>query len=196
MGSNLIVLDVETTGIPSKRACSYKDSEAFENARMIELGYVVLSADGQQLLKERSVLVRSVDRVENSEIHGITTLDLIERGISIEEALEMLEKDLVGVGTIVAHNIAFDTKILQSEMYRCKGNSKMIDDFVGKAKICTMLYGKEIMGVRKWPKLTELYSFLTGENLLQTHRALDDVRATVKCFRMMFAPVINSISSS
>jgi DNA polymerase III epsilon subunit-like protein len=196
MGSNLIVLDVETTGLPSKRACSYKDSEAFENARMIELGYVVLSADGQQLLKERGVLVRSVDRVENSEIHGITTLDLIERGISIEEALEMLEKDLVGVGTIVAHNIAFDTKILQSEMYRCKGNSKMIDDFVGKAKICTMLYGKEIMGVRKWPKLTELYSFLTGENLLQTHRALDDVRATVKCFRMMFAPVINSISSS
>jgi DNA polymerase III epsilon subunit-like protein len=196
MGSNLIVLDVETTGLPSKRACSYKDSEAFENARMIELGYLVLSADGQQLLKERSVLVRSVDRVENSEIHGITTLDLIERGISIEEALEMLEKDLVGVGTIVAHNIAFDTKILQSEMYRCKGNSKMIDDFVGKAKICTMLYGKEIMGVRKWPKLTELYSFLTGENLLQTHRALDDVRATVKCFRMMFAPVINSISSS
>lgn len=187
MGTNLMVLDVETTGLPSKRSCSYKELEAFENARLIELGYIVLSADGRQLIKEKSVLVRSVDCVENSEIHGITTLDLIERGVSTEEALEMLEKDLVGVGTIVAHNIEFDTKILQSEIYRSKGDSKLITDFVGKAKICTMMYGKEIMGVKKWPKLTELYAFLTGENLHQTHRALDDVRATVKCFRMMFA---------
>lgn len=196
MGTNLMVFDVETTGLPSKRSCSYKDLEVFEKARMIELGYIVLSADCQQVLKERSVLVRTVDRVENSEIHGITTLDLIERGVSTEEALKMLEEDLLGVGTIVAHNLEFDTKILQSEMYRCKGNSKMIDDFVGKAKICTMLYGKEIMGVKKWPKLTELYAFLTGENLCQTHRALDDVCATVKCFRMMFAPIVNNTSSS
>lgn len=186
MGDNLIIFDVETTGLPSKRSCSYKDMEAFENARMIELGYIVLSGDGHRVLQERSLLIRSVDRVDNSEIHGITMDDLLEKGVDMQQALEMLETDLQGVGTIVAHNLDFDQKIVLSEIYRLKGNVPLIDEIGKKARICTMLYGKEIMGIKKWPKLTELYGFLTGKELHQTHRALDDVRATVDCFCVMF----------
>lgn len=187
MGNNVLVFDVETTGLPARRLCSYKDLEAFSNARVIELGYMVLSPNCEQIVRERSLLIRSVDRVDNSHIHGITTADIMERGVPVEEALRLFKDDLEEVDTIVAHNLEFDQKILQSEIFRAKGNDILIEDISRKNKLCTMLYGKEIMGVKKWPKLVELYKFLTGKRLEQTHRALDDVRACAECLCLMFS---------
>lgn len=189
MSSNLMVIDVETSGLPSKRSCSFKELDAFQDARIIELAYVILSADLDQVMKERSLLIRSVDVINNSDIHGITMEDLRREGVSITSALDQLAKDLESVNTIVAHNLEFDLKILRSEIYRQYGNGPLLDDIAKKQNICTMLYGKEIMQVKKWPKLKELYAFLTGNELNQTHRALDDVYSCVRCFRAMFAKV-------
>lgn len=189
MSSNVMVLDVETSGLPSKRSCSFKELDAFQDARIIELAYVILNADMSQVIKEQSVLIRSVDVINNSDIHGITMEDLRREGVSITDALDQLRTDLAQVNTVVAHNLEFDLKILRAEIYREYGNGALLDDIAKKQKICTMLYGKEIMQMKKWPKLKELYSFLTGEELIQTHRALDDVYSCVRCFRAMFAKV-------
>lgn len=189
MSSNLMVIDVETSGLPSKRSCSFKELDAFQDARIIELAYVILNADLNQVIKERSVLIRSVDVITNSNIHGITMEDLRRDGVAITSALDQLRTDLAEVNTVVAHNLEFDLKILQSETYRQYGNGPLLDEISKKQKICTMLYGKEIMQVKKWPKLKELYSFLIGKELIQTHRALDDVYSCVRCFRAMFAKV-------
>lgn len=184
---NLMVIDVETSGLPKRRRCSYAQLDNFDDSRMIELAYVVYDPSLMEVIKERSWLIRSVDVVENSEIHGISTEDLLRDGVDVREALGEMKEDLASVDTIAAHNIEFDITIVCSEIFRDNPSSSMLGLIEGKQKICTMLYGQEIMRMKKWPKLTELYVFLTGEELVQTHRALDDVRSCARCFDLMFA---------
>lgn len=87
---------------------------------------------------------------------------------------------------LVAHNIGFDYNVLGAEMLRYKMS-------VGKKlnQICTMeastnycqLPGK--YGKFKWPKLDELHRKLFGADFEGAHDALDDVKATSRCFFAM-----------
>lgn len=187
--SNVMIIDVETSGLPKRSGCSYAKLENFDQARMIELGYVVYDPTLTEVIRERSWLIRSVEVVENSEIHGITAEDLMREGVAVREALRVIGEDLASVNAIAAHNLQFDITILRSEIFRDNPSSPLLALIEGKQKICTMLYGQEVMRTKKWPKLTELYSFLTGEELEQTHRALDDVRSCARCFELMFTKI-------
>ena len=85
---------------------------------------------------------------------------------------------------MVAHNIAFDTPVLVSEMNRYKITAQNKTS----TKICTMKSTVDFCklpsprGGYKWPKLIELHNVLFGVGFDGAHDALEDVRATVRCF--------------
>ena len=72
---------------------------------------------------------------------------------------------------IIAHNLPFDFDVFRMELKRNK-ITRVCPPSIG---ICTVQEYSAQFG--KYPKLFELYEFLTGKKLVQTHRAFDDVEA-------------------
>ncbi len=84
---------------------------------------------------------------------------------------------------LVAHNISFDEKIVGAEFLR----NKMPDSLASRKKICTMQGTTNFCKIDgpygyKWPKLSELYLKLFGENFEEAHNAYVDIHTTAKCF--------------
>ncbi|RZD41721.1 MAG: hypothetical protein CXT73_04420, partial [Methanobacteriota archaeon] len=85
-----------------------------------------------------------------SDIHGITTEKMLEKGENIVDVLKLFTKDLLDSNYIIAHNINFDKTIIQAEYIR---NNKI--DWIGrhrKEEYCTMANSKEICSIIKKTK--------------------------------------------
>jgi DNA polymerase-3 subunit alpha len=180
-----LIFDVETTGLPSKRNPIPYDFDKFEQARMIEIAYIIVNNDNGKILKEYTALIKhdTYITVDNSDIHGITTENLLMEGVPINNVLNDFSKDLETVDTIVAHNLNFDINILLSELYRKYNHHKYcIGMIYTKNSYCTMLNGQKYLNESKWPKLTYLYSKIVGKDWTQTHRALDDTKKCYACY--------------
>ena len=181
-----LVFDVETSGLPFNFNSKFFVLDDYENARLIELGYMVLDEAGTVLKSKEFLINDTVNELSNTHIHGITLDDLKDRGVPTETAFEEFYQDLQHVQVLVAHNIRFDTNIMLSECQRNLTQFRTLKNTIrSKPLFCTMLHGKEVMKVRKWPKLLELYEHLTSKQIVQTHRALDDVKLCAECYQIM-----------
>ena len=182
---NKLFIDTETTGLPKMKGFNKYYSPSllnyYDNARIIEIGYVIFSNDNIKI-KEVNVLIKPDNFIiSNTPIHGITTEEAINKGTDIKIVLLELEKDLENVDTIIAHNISFDINIIFSECYRIK-NTNLIEKFKLKNYICTMKLGQSFMKCKKYPKLIELHKYLFNNDIVQNHRALSDVIICYECY--------------
>lgn len=136
---------------------------------------------------------------ESIAIHGITHEMAMERGVPFGTIIDHLFADInralsvtsstTGPVRLVAHNLDFDFNILCSELYR-RGMLERIAELKPLKKFCTMLEGQKLMGVSKWPKLAELYRYVTnGEEITNAHNAMYD---TIHCHRCYTELVSNA----
>jgi len=179
---NYMVLDTETTGIPLTR--NPKEIDKFNNARLIELGYIIFDKDNNKIKEFNSLIKPNQFIINNTHIHNITTDEATNNGNNLEYVLEILLKDLDLVDTIIGHNISFDICILLSECYRIKNNN-LINNINLKNKICTMDMGKKFYKLDKNPKLIDLYKISTNKNIIQNHRAISDCLLCFECYYHM-----------
>ena len=132
-----------------------------------------------------------------SNIHGITTEIAKEKGAPIKEVIEKFMEDVYAANTLVGHNIAFDRRVINTELIRLRLNNEYDDtnsyDFDSKESICTMkestLYceipSRNYYHPYKQPKLQELHKKLFGCEFEDAHNSMSDVKATLKCFKEM-----------
>ena len=122
-----------------------------------------------------------------AQIHGINNAKAMTEGVNYFDVLRELDNVLIGVNTIVSHNLNFDYNVLQAEYYRYEVPSSL----QYKKQICTMKASTEFCklpgkgkypGSFKWPRLDELYDVLFHEPLERKHDAREDVLACAKCF--------------
>lgn len=189
----LLFFDTETTGTPADFNAPAADLKNWP--RLVQLAWVIYD-DKQNLLSENSEVIKpsgfDIPR-EASKIHGITNKIAFETGADLDKTLRIFHGHLIEVDIIIAHNISFDEKIISSEFIR----NHMEDIVPVKQKYCTMKNTVDFCKLTgpygyKWPKLIELYSKLFDSDFNQ-HNALDDVRATAKCFwEMQRRGIINS----
>lgn len=183
-----LFFDTETTGFPMRKGFNsyYHPSMVnyYNSSRLIEIAYIICDEEKKIIKSVNNIIKPDSFKIENSHIHGITQKHAEYEGIDIKKAIKTLEDDIKDVNTMVAHNIMFDLNILISECYRIENKDviKMIND---KNHICTMDMGKNHLNLKKSPKLTELYKTLFNEEFTQTHRALSDSEACMKCFYEM-----------
>lgn len=154
--------------------------------RMIQLAYIATDEIGKVLSEDNWIIKPNgfiIPKVV-SDIHGITNEIAHEKGVELEEVLDNLIHVLDdNIETLVAHNMAYDEKIIGAEFLRIKKYNHIHP----RAKICTMLASKTFCALPgpygfKWPKLDELHRKLFQEDFVGAHDALFDIRATVKCF--------------
>lgn len=129
-------------------------------------------------------------------VHGITMKDANARGVpewdAIMALLELIEK----ADLIVAHNLAFDWKILNIAAARFLNEAAMSRlSASARSAYCTMEASRDLCRIPptqkmldagfsqfKSPRLEEAYQILLGQEMTGAHNALHDVTACRRVF--------------
>lgn len=198
MAFRILVIDVETTGLPKKRGCPATDVENWPYPVQVAWMLFKCSHAGRpgRILQRRSHLVRpdgwSIPP-ETTAIHGISHEHALEKGISLKDVIHEVQTVASTTDAICCHNTAFDLPVLISAGIRA-GVSPSQQVITKKPTICTMEIGKQICGIireyngkygpfrkLKPPRLSELYEHLFGTPFVgRLHDAAEDCRATVE----------------
>lgn len=181
--SVVMVFDTETSGIPPKSAQPC-DFEKYNDARLIELAYIIYDNDVKVL--EKTMIVKPDFEISNSDIHGITKQFALDNGIPISDVMESFYRDVMPVDVLVGHNVSFDISIMLSESHRL-GRSDVIDKINKCEMVCTLEKSRKYFGTTTNTGLTlsNVYMKLFGEAPGVVHRALDDVILCSKCYNKM-----------
>ena len=168
----IVIFDTETTGLPKPSVIS-----AEGQPKIIELGAIKVSPSGEEI-ETLSLLFNPKEKLEEkiTKITGLTDEDLRDKP-TFAESLPEIRRFFEGVGEAVAHNAQFDKSMLIWELERAACNDFPLPDrFTCSANEYQFLFGYV-------PSLAHLYKHSTGEELAQTHRALDDAFALLEVLR-------------
>ncbi len=163
----ILAFDFETTGL----SC--------HNDRIIEIGAILLEKNESgnfHIIDELNVLIKQDLLLPEKiiEITGITDKLLQEEGISEEQALEKFRKLHRKDALLVAYNLSFDYSFLTTLYRRQLG----IPDLYVKNDLL------DVMAVYKdrhpYPHRLENAVLKYNVSVKSTHRALDDVKATLE----------------
>jgi len=175
----IMILDTETTGLPKERPFNPNNPKAYDGARMIELGYIIYDENNTEIKRFNKLIYHKRLSIKNSFIHGITQKMCYKKGESSEKVLDEFYEDLKNVDLLICHNISFDKNIILNEISRCN-MSDLYNELFNKKTLCTLEKTKELYGKRT--KLSTWYKNLFNDDIIQNHRALDDVIMTSKCY--------------
>jgi DNA polymerase III subunit epsilon len=180
----ILFFDCETTGLPRNYKAPVSDTANWP--RLVQLAWLVCDEDGTELEAKDFIVKPEGFKVpdEAAKLHGVSDERARKEGHPLPLVLGAFDKALSGSDLLVAHNIAYDEKIVGSEFWRHGQN----DPLAGKKKLCTMLSAVDFCrlpgnyGKYKWPKLKELHQKLFNCDFADAHNAIADIRATAKCF--------------
>ncbi len=179
----ILFFDTETTGLPKNWKAPVTDLDNWP--RLVQLAYLVYDFDGNLIHSCNEIVKPNGFTIpkDASKVHGITTDTANQRGSKIDEVFELFSIHLNRAKVIVAHNMAYDEKIIGSELIRM-GLENTLDS---KEKICTMESTVDLCKIDgpygyKWPKLEELHRFLFNHDFEGAHDAMADIQATARCF--------------
>lgn len=178
-GKKVFIFDLETTGLFDKiNASNYWMNEAFDKARIVEIGYYYSESfddiDNNNII--HSYLRKPTDftKIDQKaeQVHGLSIQKLKSEGILFSKILnkDLLYK-LVNCDYIVSHNINFDFSILLNELFRFGLNDTIQHLLYMKESnklVCTCI-------ASGYTKLDKLYSQIFNTNPNVTHRAGNDV---------------------
>jgi DNA polymerase-3 subunit epsilon len=175
--------DTETTDMPNWKIPSGDESQP----HLVSLCAIQCNEETEEIIQRVDLIIKSEgweSKPEAFETHGITKEFSIEVGVSESSAVAFL-LDLCSESIRVSHNRTFDQRIIRIALKRYF-DQQSIDQWASKDDhLCTMLSGKDAMGVKKWPSLSESYKYFTGEDLKGGHNATIDAKACMKIYFAM-----------
>lgn len=178
-----LFFDTETTGLPRDYNAPSSDTDNWP--RMVQLSWIMADGKGAEVATGNYIIRPEGFSIPKaaSDINGITTERAIREGEAASYVLDRFTRDLDDASMMVGHNIEFDIRIVGAEMIRLGR-----EDAVGKKPyICTMKVATDFCKLPgrhgyKWPRLEELYRKLFHKRFPGAHDAINDVRATLRCF--------------
>lgn len=179
-----LFFDTETTGKPKNYKASPREVDNWP--RVIQLAYALYNEDKELIYSNCDLIYPDGWEIPKEKFwidHGYSTEKSKAEGIPLQAALETFIPAIDTCDYLIAHNIDFDLPIVQAEMIRLEmvANNK-------PKRFCTMKSTTNICkipsssGGYKWPKLEELHRFLFNEDFDGAHDAMNDVKATARCF--------------
>lgn len=178
-----LFFDTETTGKPKNYKGDIKDLDNWP--RIIQLAWILCDDTGKELSSRCNLILPDGWEIPNEKFwidNGYSTEKSLKEGHAIAQELNEFKEAIDQCDVMIAHNLSFDVPVVSAEMLRAgvKANKR-------PGKFCTMLNTTNICKLEgpygyKWPKLEELHTFLFGESFDGAHDALEDVRATMRCF--------------
>lgn len=186
----VVVFDTETTGLPQGRVRPTERLAAWDGCRMVQIAWAVYQPMEPMRQGAGAFVIRPAGAFVVPEaaarIHGITTERAEREGQPVRQVLLRFLEALRGAGTLVAHNLAFDEGVVESELVRAGMGPGTQEWRVWESvprRVCTMRRGTAPGG--RWPRLAALYEQCFGEapDPSTLHRADVD---TELCARIFF----------
>lgn len=178
-----LFFDTETNGLPLDYRAPLTDLENWP--RMVQLAWLVMDDRGSEIASAEHIIRPDgfVIPAAATRVHGITTEMAMGKGVEIAGVLRTFASLAQESSVLVAHNMAFDEKILGVEFLR----AGLPNPLENKPRQCTMRSSTNYCGLPgprgyKWPTLSELHWFLFAESFRGAHTALADVRACARCY--------------
>ncbi|MGE0388105.1 MAG: 3'-5' exonuclease [Gammaproteobacteria bacterium] len=179
----LLFFDTETTGIPRNYKAPASDTRNWP--RLVQIAWLAVEEDGREIASAEHIVRPEgfVIPADAARVHGISTERAQREGVALAAVLDAIEAEMERASALIAHNVAFDEKILGAELLRA-GRRNVVE---GRPRRCTMQSSTDWCRLPgrygfKWPTLAELYAKLFAEELHGAHRALADVRACARCY--------------
>lgn len=193
-----LVFDSETSGLPLWREPSTHPGQP----HLVQLALVMVDDDHVEH-SAVSVIIKPDGWVisdEVAKIHGITHEIAMERGIPEADAVDMFVEHYTRSGRLIAHNIAFDRRIMRIALLRRGWARDLIEEMEKGPAVCTMRLADPIIKLpptdkmraagfnkTKAPNLGECIEFFHGEKLEGAHDALVDARACARVYQAIMA---------
>ena len=176
-----LIFDTETTGFPKNPNAPISDLDNWP--RVVQLAWQIHDSQGRLVSnKDYIIYPDGFDIPYNAtQIHGISTKKAKEEGKDLKVVLEEFNEDVNNSKVLIGHNIQFDLNITASEFHRLQLETpllktKSLDTQLISTPVCKLPGGRG--GGFKYPKLSELYTFLFKETFDEAHNATADVNAT------------------
>jgi len=181
-----LIFDTETTGLPKSWNAPMTDTDNWP--RCIQIAWQLHDEMGN-VLEHNDFLVKPDGfniPYDAERIHGISTDLAVEKGIPLEDGLQIFNEALQKTKFIVGQNLEFDINIMGCEFHRLGVENNLtklpiLDTCTERtALMCQIPGGRG--GKFKLPTLTELHTHLFGTGFGEAHNATADVEATTRCF--------------
>lgn len=180
--------DTETTGLWEKRLpCGHEGQP-----KLVQLAAILKDVETHREVMRIALVVYRPEPIPDAaaKVHGTTTEISQAIGVNEAAALDVFCDMVLAADLMVAHNIEFDTNIINNAARLLSGNPKL-DVFEGKKKFCTMLAGVPICKFPSkfghkgygWPKLEEAVRHLLGREPSDAHQAIGDA---IDCHDLFF----------
>ena len=172
----LLIFDTETNSLNPE-----PDGEILEfGAILLEKNKVSNKFD---IRKDINVLIKNKFPILNSHIHHITEEMCDKEGISKEEFFSLLSNIFGDYDDtlIIAYNTPFDMKFIKAFMKEMDSKYEVKNPTLDVLEIA-----KDRTGLKKGNKLCDMIIRYSIENVQNSHRALDDVEATLEVMRAMW----------
>lgn len=177
-----LVLDTETSGLPV-RGLPMDDPA---QPRIVQIGAVLFDSSFREVGTYRTLIKPDGWGIAEQarEVHGISIEDCQRYGIAIKAALLQVVEFIKVARHVIGHNLTFDEAMFQREMSLIKAT----DAGLTRSRLRkhdTMKTGAALMDDGLYPSLGKLHGLLTGQELPEAHDAIEDCRATWRCFRQL-----------
>lgn len=201
----IMFFDTETTGLFPKN-----NKDLLLYPYITQLCFVIYDVSTHRIVKcyNEYINIPSDIVIEPfiTKLTGITR-EKCNNGVRIVDALHEFYKSYMAIDSIVAHNLSFDVKMVETEIQRnfrdiLSVNTDIcfiFDDAIRNVnRFCTMILGKPVCNIVlpkrtpsgllmsetfvKVPKLSELYEKLFEKQFENSHNALYDTLACMRCF--------------
>ena len=184
-----LFFDTETTGFPQDKL----PLDDPVQPHMVQIAAILDDENGNTKASINIIINADCGLVPERayNIHKISEAIYKEFGVSYVVALASFISLVKCTDVIVAHNIAFDLKILKTAYARIDKLESFTSRIQSKPQYCTMLGTIDIVkipsargrGGYKWPKLDEAYRVLVNPaGFSGAHDALEDVKACREVF--------------
>ena len=171
----ITILDLETTGLVGA-----KGKDQLYQPHITE--FYAMQVDNKfNFVKDFETLIKPpvpISQFLEKKI-GITN-EMVVNAPTFLEVYKNIIKVFLGSHTIVAHNLSFDEEVLITELTRI---GKQFHFPYPPIKFCTVEQSMYIKGYRL--KNSELYKIATGKEIVNAHRAKNDVLATFESFKWL-----------
>ena len=170
-----LLFDTETTGLIKS------DSNKIEEQPYIIEIYACKIDDDYNMLGEFNTFIKPPVEVsrEITKITGITN-DMIKDAPNFSKVYGDLANFFVGVDEMIAHNLPFDRSMVANELVRV---NKLINFPWPIKHTCTVAMS---MGLeQRRLNLNALHKYATGKDIINAHRAKDDVHALVRSYHWL-----------
>ncbi len=194
----VLAFDTETTGLPENMNAPMINSAKWPY--IIQLSFILFDTEQKEILEYSDRIIKLAGTVsispESVAIHQITRERSDREGIHIRVALLEFAEAIKEADIIIAHNIAFDKKMILAELSRQQlPNCFLRVDHLPKPEYCTMLENIDLCKIPnpikkyvdlgqpyKWPRLNELHKHLFHTEPTGTHNAIADVMICLRSF--------------